>query len=251
MINIVSQNNSDEDEPGPKPDFSSGTFLDKREPIKELINTFSDLYIDSEEEVEGIEAEIVPDFTDILPPPPEPVEEQVQEPNASLTALIGQLTARVDTMESRFEECVRKMNDCVTFSEMQEGYRAIEERMSYRIERECERVQNKVNLEIQDLGKSMVDCLKRRDVQIDHKLKDLVPLVSTPIQSNQKSPIPVLGSTGTNQTYHVPRSQLPGLESMSMMSLHPPVKLDFPNFSNNEEEDPVTFIERCEEYFAI
>lgn len=118
---MASQNNSDEDEPGPKPDFSSGTFLDRREPIKELINTFSDLYIDSEEEVEGIEAEIVPDFTDILPPPPEPAEEQVQEPNASLTALIGQLTARVGTMESRFEECVRKLNDCVTFAEMQEG----------------------------------------------------------------------------------------------------------------------------------
>lgn len=36
-----------------------------------------------------------------------------------------------------------------------------------------------------------------------------------------------------------------------MMSFHPPVKLEFPSFSNSEGEDPVTFIERCEEYVAI
>ncbi len=251
---MASQKNSDEDERGPKLDFTSGSFLNRREPIKELINTFSDLYIDSEEEIEGSEAEMVPDFADMLPlppPPPEPEEEQVPELYASLTALKVQLTAKFNMLESRLEECAKKMSECVTFVEMQDGCRAIEGRMNYRIERECERVQAKVKLEIQDLGKSMVDCLKRRDAQIDHKLKTRVPLESTPIHSNKNFSIPVADSTGMNQTYHVPRSQLPCPESRSMMSLHPPVKVDFLNFSNSEEEDPVNFIERCEEYFAI
>ncbi|XP_047663303.1 uncharacterized protein LOC125140072 [Tachysurus fulvidraco] len=38
---------------------------------------------------------------------------------------------------------------------------------------------------------------------------------------------------------------------MSSLPLPPPVKLEFPSFSNGEEEDPVIFLERCEEYFAL
>lgn len=34
-------------------------------------------------------------------------------------------------------------------------------------------------------------------------------------------------------------------------SLKPPVKLDFPRFSGAEGEDPINFIERCEEFLAL
>lgn len=61
------------------------------------------------------------------------------------------------------------MDESVTFAEC----KAVEERVTYHLERECERVQKKMELELQDLGKSMVDCLKRQDAQIDHKLKNL------------------------------------------------------------------------------
>lgn len=77
-------------------------------------------YIDSEEEIEGSEAEIVPDLADMLPPP-EPEEEQVSELYASLTALKVQLTAKCNMLESRLEECAKEKRECVTFIEMQDG----------------------------------------------------------------------------------------------------------------------------------
>ncbi len=46
-------------------------------------------------------------------------------------------------------------------------------------------------------------------------------------------------------------SHLPVPESQITMQHNPPVKLDFPSFSNGQDEDPVVFIERCEEYFAV
>ncbi len=39
----------DKDECVPEVDFASGSFTTPREPLKDLITTFSDLYIDSEE----------------------------------------------------------------------------------------------------------------------------------------------------------------------------------------------------------
>ncbi len=40
----------------------------------------------------------------------------------------------------------------------------LEEKLTYKIERGCERVE-KIQLSIGDLGKSVVDCMKRRDRQ--------------------------------------------------------------------------------------
>ncbi len=36
-----------------------------------------------------------------------------------------------------------------------------------------------------------------------------------------------------------------------LMPNNPPVKLDFPCFSNRQDEDPILFVECCEEYFAV
>ncbi len=46
-------------------------------------------------------------------------------------------------------------------------------------------------------------------------------------------------------------SHFPTQSSQSTIQYNPPVKLDFPTFSNTQEDDPVVFIERCEEYFDI
>lgn len=35
------------------------------------------------------------------------------------------------------------------------------------------------------------------------------------------------------------------------MQYNPPVEIEFPGFCDTQEEDPVNFIERCEEYFAV
>lgn len=57
------------DVPVPDPDFSASSFRAHREPLKELIHTFSDLYISDEEDGAGGED---PDEVFQLPPPPPP-----------------------------------------------------------------------------------------------------------------------------------------------------------------------------------
>ncbi len=229
---MASQRSNDGDEQEPKLDFSSDAFLSRREPVRELIDTFSTLYVDSDEENEGVAAEneIEQQIRDCSPPEPEkekeeaPTQEQVQISGATL---IEQLIERVSKLESRFEEVVQQMHESVTFAEC----KAVEERVTYHLERECERVQKKMELELQDLGKSMVDCLKRRDAQIDHKLKNFMPVMSTPKLPKSTLSAPASRAAVGNQTYRVPSSQMSCLEGMSMMSFHPPVKLEFPSLA--------------------
>lgn len=96
----------------------------------------------------------------------------------------------------------------------------------------------------------MLDCLKWRDTQIDNKLKSLIPLRSTLIHPAHSSILPSSVSQGNNQTYWVPPShtQMSVSGIPSAVSL---VKIEFQNFNSSENDDPVTFIERCEEYLAI
>ncbi len=51
--------------------------------------------------------------------------------------------------------------------------------MSYRIQRECEKVKRQLELMIQELGQSVVDCLRRRDHQLDYKFQSRIPTTST------------------------------------------------------------------------
>lgn len=69
-------NNGDEQEP--KPDFSSDALLSRREPVRELIDTFSTLYIESEEENDVVKAEneIEQQIRDSSPPEPEKEQEE-------------------------------------------------------------------------------------------------------------------------------------------------------------------------------
>lgn len=83
----------------------------------------------------------------------------------------------------------------------------MEEKLAYRIERECERIQQKLELSIRDLGKSMVDCLKRQDIETDSKFKSLIPPMSTPIQPSPSPYVPPPIHKVQNQTYQVQQSQ--------------------------------------------
>ncbi|XP_067301623.1 uncharacterized protein [Pseudorasbora parva] len=247
----------DEDDSAPRLDFSSEPFTIQREPLNELINTFSELYIDSEEEGERIR-DSIPAGDNILndsdfPPPPSTETDEVPDHNpfSSVTALIERLTERITSLEGRLTECAQGMSDCVPYAEFESKCKASEERIKYYMERECDRTKKQLELSIQDLGKSMIDCLKRRDIQIDQKLSSLVPSMSTP---GHRDPSPLgtyPGGKSRDQTYSLQYSHLPVSESQSSMQHNPPVKLDFPCFSNNKDEDPVVFIERCEEYFAV
>ncbi len=74
------------------------------------------------------------------------------------------------------------MSGCVSQEEFQNKSKGIEDRLVYRMEREFERVKNVVEMSVQDLGRSMVDCLKRRDGQLEVKFKSITS-ITTPVTS--------------------------------------------------------------------
>jgi len=81
----------------------------------------------------------------------------------------------------------------------------------------------------------MVDCLKGRDAQIDAKLKSYAHVIST-------HPV-------SRTTYQIRSPQVTNLpNNFNYVFYRPPVKAEFPQF---DSDDPVSFIERCVEYFAI
>lgn len=124
-------------------------------PIRELISTFSELYIDTGDEYERIE---VPD--DISFPPPIPLEMEKRPEVSSFSAVVerlGQLEERLTSVEKRLDECNRKVDEGVTQAEVNNRCQKLEDRLTYRMERECSRIQQKLELSIQDLGRSMVD----------------------------------------------------------------------------------------------
>lgn len=224
----------------PRVDFSSESFSTHREPLRELITTFSDLYIDSDEDHEVGEQGNLDDIN--LPPPPPVEEETPREMPETITSLIE----RTNTLEGQVKDCVEKFGECVTHSEFQTRCQAMKDRILYRVRRECERVENKIEVAMRDLGQSVIDCLKRRNVQLENKLKALVPPTSTPVSSRSGA---VMSKT-QDQTYDVSQHQVtfPGNSSLSY---NPPVKLDFPCFGDGQDKDRIVFIEHCEEYFAV
>lgn len=71
-----------------------------------------------------------------------------------------------------------------------------------------------------------------------------------PIHPTQSSILPPSNFQVSNQTYTVQPSHMQMSVSGSTLAV-PPVKTEFPNFNSSEDDDPVTFTERCKEYLAI
>lgn len=63
----------------------------------------------------------------------------------------------------------------------------LEEKMAYRVQRESERVKQQMELMVKDLGQSIVDCLKRRDQQLEQRFQILSPNSSTPRENKCSS----------------------------------------------------------------
>lgn len=97
---MASQTVLDKDECVPEVDFSSDTFTTPREPVRDLINTFSDLYIDSENESE----DSIVDASDFgFPPPPPPATERerpflIHLPTSSNSSLIDSICWKNELM---------------------------------------------------------------------------------------------------------------------------------------------------------
>lgn len=61
------------------------------------------------------------------------------------------------------------VSDQVSGDELVKSCKKIEDRMSYNVQRECERVKKQMDMLVKDLGQSMLDCLERRDQQLEQK----------------------------------------------------------------------------------
>lgn len=191
----VSQTALDGNEAVPSVDFSTEPFTVRREPLKDLINTFSDLYIDSDEESERIMDNVhdIPDDSQFPPPPPPPEmdHESNNDPSNSVTSRIERLSERFTSIEDQLADFSQRVSENVAFNEFENRCKIIEERMSYRLQRECDKVKKQLELLVQELGQSVVDCLKRRDRQLELRFQSLVPSTSTP---DTKSTISLLQS---------------------------------------------------------
>ncbi|XP_051971541.1 A-kinase anchor protein 2-like [Xyrauchen texanus] len=71
------------------------------------------------------------------------------------------------------------------------------------------------------------------------------------VQERFLPPPPLEWETSQNQTYNVQNIPSVYPESHTSLQYNLPVKLEFPSFCDTQEEDPVNFIEPCEEYFAV
>ncbi|KAF4107858.1 hypothetical protein G5714_010617 [Onychostoma macrolepis] len=132
-IKMTTQNLHMETEGEGEPDFTTEPFVTRREPIRELISTFSELYIDSEDEEERV-VEFVDDLS--FPPPP-PLETEERPEFNSLSSVIDsleQLEERLTNMEKRPEEC-NKVGEGFFQTEMESRCKKMEDRLTYRMER--------------------------------------------------------------------------------------------------------------------
>lgn len=80
-----------EDEYGPELDFSSEAFITRRDPVGELMHTFSNLYIDPEEDEENILDDVEERF---LPPPPVEWESEHNQATPISTTMIAERLIR-------------------------------------------------------------------------------------------------------------------------------------------------------------
>lgn len=194
----------------PDGDFASAPFTTRREPLRDLIHTFSDLYINSDDESVGNEDNVPDDSHFPSPPPPPEIDpESNHDPATSVTSLIERLTDRFVGIEDQLADFGQRVSTNVSYGEFEKQCKKIEERMSYQIQRECEKVKNQVELLVQELGQSVVDCLKRRDHQLEHRFQSLLPSASTPIAPVPNSTASFSHSKQRNVTYSVQSSYLP------------------------------------------
>ncbi|KAL0148878.1 hypothetical protein M9458_055887 [Cirrhinus mrigala] len=227
----------DGDEIAPIADFSGDAFIQMRDPVNDMIDTFSRLYIDLEEEKEMAAVQ------GMLPVQSEFDEEQMHS-NGMAT------TQRLTNIEEHLSDIEHRVSDFVIKDTVKDMMKQLEDKITYRMQREIDQIKVQMDSKLADLGQSMVDCLKRRDKQIDQRIQDLKPLSSTHF-SIKRSSHHKTAQTVDSQIQDPHASQqylsLPAIPA----TYNPPVKLKFPSFINASLDDPVVFIERVEEYLNL
>lgn len=105
----------------------------RREPVKELIHTLSELYINSEGDDSITDADPPPHSTTPLPPD----EREEADLNLSLQAAIEELKRRVVILKKCSADCIQKMSQCCSQADLDVQCGSLEEKLAYHIDREC------------------------------------------------------------------------------------------------------------------
>ncbi len=234
----------------PIADYSDEAFIHRRDPVTHLTDTFSELYLDSEEERE--DRDVYPDQRveqvgkpDDLPLPPPPLDFQEDE----LQFGSDDSAQRMCSIEEHLVDLEHRISDFVTTETLSTKLGAHEDRINYRLQRELDRVQQQCYARVDELSKSIVDCLKRRDKQLEQQFKAIKPIMSTPVHSNTTTSHKI--SQTPSMITSIPQDTTRQVTYLSSASHPPSVKMDLPTFSNLNSEDPIEFIDRFEEYIEL
>ncbi len=210
--------------------YNSDAFTVRREPVRDLIQSFSSLYLEPEPEADEVK-EVEDSGLLPLPPPPEDEDEslislvlanRVKYLETRMSEVEGNLSARFDMFETQVLDNLNTHQNQISSLEVQvkayeRSFNQRDEAIVTEAKNECQRIKQVLEESIQDLGRAVMDCLKRRDA------------TSTP--ARHSTPLPEIYS-----------------RSIQFKS---PIKLDFPKFSSLDGEDPIAYLEKCEEYLAI
>ncbi|KAL7869726.1 hypothetical protein AOLI_G00137140 [Acnodon oligacanthus] len=218
-------------------DYTFGPFVTRWEPLNDIIRTLSSLYLDSEEEEDDISE------GNDLNIPASPPELFLHDQHSQTSPVIGaeweqrlaaleekmhilyDLDSRLGDLEQRYQDLTKKKQ-------------ALDERMCYELERETKRIMEVMELKLKDLGQSVVDRLKCRDKKIDSLLSTIIPA-----RHASPSTVPVHHSTPTAFAWI-------GIQ-LELVFLNQSQGLDRGYGGRDEDMDPITFVEKCEEFLAV
>ncbi len=108
------------DEYEPPTDFTAGPFVIRRDPppLKDLINTFSELYLNSDNDNDS---DAPPDIP--LPPPDDMIPD-----SRPAEQLSHDLIERITTLEGDVQTCLKQLSQCCSQTEFTKQCRLLEEK---------------------------------------------------------------------------------------------------------------------------
>lgn len=75
-----------------------------------------------------------------FPPPPLPPEEREDETDCYPSSAVSTLKACVTSLEAQLTDLLQRVNKKVSSVELEKQFRKLEDKVSYLVQRECERV---------------------------------------------------------------------------------------------------------------
>ncbi len=219
-----------------EPDYSAVPFTTRREPIQDLIQSLSHLYFENEVDLD--EHEDSPQYLP-LPLPPPPQEENITTSN--FESRVSKLEHRIDELGKSFgvfsmevrhdmDKQNHQIQDLLTQQQVHHTkLQQLEKTLPTELKSECQQVKKTLEKSIQQVGQAMKDCMSRRDVQLKSLIQSSHTVTSTPHFS------PLIPTDSPTYPRH----------------FKTPFKLEFPRFESLEEEDPISYLEKCDEYLAV